>query len=58
MSAGRKTTARDFLRAIADGGVVLFPSDTVYGLACDPANAEAVKRLYALKGRPVERPRP
>lgn len=42
----------DFERVIRDGGVVLFPSDTVYGLACDPQNAAAIERLYALKGRP------
>jgi tRNA threonylcarbamoyl adenosine modification protein (Sua5/YciO/YrdC/YwlC family) len=40
-----------FESVIADGGVVLFPSDTVYGLACSPLLPEAVERLYALKGR-------
>jgi L-threonylcarbamoyladenylate synthase len=41
---------------IEAGGVVLFPSDTVYGLACDPANDAAIARMYALKGRPPEKP--
>jgi L-threonylcarbamoyladenylate synthase len=41
---------------IAGGGVVVFPADTVYGLACDPANEEAVARLYELKGRPPDKP--
>ena len=45
-----------FERAIAAGGVVVFPADTVYGLACDPGSAVAVERLYALKGRPPEKP--
>src|ERR1700760_3903931 len=40
-----------FEAAIRAGGVVLFPSDTVYGLACDPSNDDAVERLYRLKGR-------
>ncbi len=40
-----------FADVIAGGGVVLFPSDTVYGLACDPDNADAIARLYALKAR-------
>jgi L-threonylcarbamoyladenylate synthase len=44
-----------FEEVIARGGVVLFPSDTVYGLACDPENAAAIERLYALKGRPAEK---
>ena len=41
---------------MADGGVALFPADTVYGLACDPESPQAVGRLYEIKGRPPERP--
>jgi tRNA threonylcarbamoyl adenosine modification protein (Sua5/YciO/YrdC/YwlC family) len=44
-----------FEEVIARGGVALFPSDTVYGLACDPENAAAIERLYALKGRPADK---
>lgn len=44
-----------FDRVIADGGVVLFPSDTVYGLACEATNPEAIERLYALKDRAPEK---
>lgn len=36
--------------------MAVFPADTVYGLACDPENADAVRRLYALKGRPADKP--
>lgn len=36
--------------------MAVLPSDTVYGLACDPDNARAVARLYALKGRPARKP--
>jgi L-threonylcarbamoyladenylate synthase len=45
-----------FARVIAAGGFVFFPADTVYGLACDPENAQAVARLYELKGRPSAKP--
>jgi L-threonylcarbamoyladenylate synthase len=45
-----------FERCIAGGGVAVFPADTVYGLACDPESAEAVARIYALKGRPADKP--
>jgi L-threonylcarbamoyladenylate synthase len=45
-----------FADVIAAGGVAVFPADTVYGLACDPENPAAVDRLYALKGRPPEKP--
>jgi L-threonylcarbamoyladenylate synthase len=40
--------------AIARGGVVAIPTDTVYGLACDPANAAAIDRIYAIKRRPAD----
>jgi L-threonylcarbamoyladenylate synthase len=43
-------------RCIAAGGVAVFPADTVYGLACDPQDTAAVKRLYALKGRSADKP--
>ena len=46
----------DFERCVAAGGVAVFPADTVYGLACDPTSADAVERLYALKGRPADKP--
>ena len=45
-----------FERAVRAGGVGLFPADTVYGLAVDPEAQAAVERLYAVKGRPAERP--
>jgi L-threonylcarbamoyladenylate synthase len=50
------SAAEEFERCIAAGGVVLFPADTVYGLACDPESQAAVDRLYAIKGRPPDRP--
>jgi len=49
-------TAQAFERCIATGGVAVFPADTVYGLACDPTSTAAVARLYALKGRPPDKP--
>ncbi len=50
------STSEALDRCIAGGGVAVFPADTVYGLACDPENAAAVERLYALKGRPTRKP--
>lgn len=41
---------------LAGGGVAVFPTDTVYGVGCDPESATAVRRLYELKGRPPARP--
>jgi L-threonylcarbamoyladenylate synthase len=53
---GALTDAAGLERCLASGGVAVFPSDTVYGLACDPLNASAVERLYALKRRPLGKP--
>ena len=36
---------------IKNGGVVIFPTDTVYGIGCDPYNKEAIQRIYKIKSR-------
>ncbi|BDE07105.1 threonylcarbamoyl-AMP synthase [Vulcanimicrobium alpinum] len=45
--------AVDVLRG---GGVVAIPTETVYGLAADVANPDAIARVYAIKGRPADHP--
>lgn len=37
------------------GGLVVFPTDTVYGLGADPNNLEAIRRIYEVKGRPDQK---
>ena len=46
------------VKAINDGGIVVFPTDTVYGLGCNPYNHEAVLSLYEIKKRKKEKPFP
>lgn len=41
---------------LRDGGLVAFPTETVYGLGADAANAAAIARLYQAKGRPAFNP--
>jgi L-threonylcarbamoyladenylate synthase len=43
-------------RTIAAGGVVVFPADGLYGLACDPLDAAAVERIHRIKGRDDGKP--
>ncbi len=43
-------------KVLKSGGLVAFPTETVYGLGADAANAQAVKRLYAVKRRPADHP--
>jgi L-threonylcarbamoyladenylate synthase len=38
------------------GGTVIFPTDTVYGIGCDPARPKAVERIFSLKNRPPNKP--
>jgi L-threonylcarbamoyladenylate synthase len=38
------------------GGLVAFPTETVYGLGADACNADAVSRIYSVKGRPADHP--
>ncbi|HYH60063.1 MAG TPA: L-threonylcarbamoyladenylate synthase [Thermoleophilaceae bacterium] len=44
-----------FEDCVRSGGIALFPADTVYGLAVDPENEDAIERMYRLKGRPREK---
>src|SRR5689334_24793535 len=46
----------DAALCLADGGLVAFPTETVYGLGADAGNGAAVARLYAAKGRPSFNP--
>ncbi len=43
-------------RIIQSGGVLVYPTDTFYGLGADPRNRAAVQRLFSLKGRQGDRP--
>ena len=37
---------------VRDGGLIVIPTDTVYGVACDPRNIEAIRKVFAAKQRP------
>ena len=50
----RKISAKSIREAgnlVLGGGVIVYPTDTVYGLGCDPMNELAMRRLFAIKGR-------
>ena len=42
---------RESLRVLRDGGLILYPTDTIWGIGCDATSDEAVRRVYALKQR-------
>jgi len=43
------------LAVLAAGGVILYPTDTIWGLGCDATNTEAVQKLIRLKGKPLHK---
>lgn len=46
-----KADLQEALRVLRAGGVILYPTDTVWGIGCDATNAEAVSRIYRIKQR-------
>ena len=42
---------QEALRVLRSGGIIVYPTDTVWGIGCDATNEEAVRRIYALKQR-------
>ena len=43
---------------INQGGIVVFPTDTVYGIGCDPYNKDSVRKIYEIKSRKISKPFP
>ncbi len=46
------------IMTLKNGDVVAFPTDTVYGVGVDPFQPKAVRKLYQIKGRPIDKPIP
>ena len=55
-SARVEDVAEEVSRVVFAGGTVIFPTDTSYGIFCDPYRSDAIDRIYAVKGRPDQRP--
>ena len=46
-----KQEVHNAYKIIKEGGIILYPTDTVWGIGCDATNSEAIKKIYALKRR-------
>lgn len=46
------------IKVIKDGGVIVFPTDTVYGLVCDATSQKAIQKLFQIKKRDLKKPIP
>ena len=42
---------RTAVQTLREGGIILYPTDTIWGIGCDASNEEAVKRIFQLKRR-------
>jgi L-threonylcarbamoyladenylate synthase len=51
-----QTEIKKAAKALMDGHLVAFPTETVYGLGADATNEKAVSRIYSAKGRPTDHP--
>lgn len=51
MNSEFDTEIQETLKTLNEGGVILYPTDTVWGIGCDALNAKAVDRIYSIKNR-------
>jgi len=58
VSQGDGASGDEAVRVLLDGGLVCYPTDTVYGIGAAASDDAAVRRLYAAKGRPLDKPLP
>ena len=47
----KDTQLKKAAKLVKKGGLIIYPTDTVYGLGCDPYNLQAVKKVFEVKGR-------
>ncbi len=52
----RESELNEVKKVLKEGGIVAFPTDTVYGLACDCFNKKSIEKLYQIKERPSYKP--
>ena len=53
-----KKGIKETVQIIKNGGIAIFPTDTVYGIGCDPFNEQAVKKIYDIKSRDTSKSLP
>ena len=51
----QKETILEAIQVLKRGGLILYPTDTVWGIGCDATNAEAIDKVYKLKQRPNDK---
>ncbi|MFH1643439.1 MAG: L-threonylcarbamoyladenylate synthase [Patescibacteria group bacterium] len=54
----KTTNLEEAITVIKNGGVIVFPTDTIYGLICDAINQKAIQKLFQIKKRDLKKPIP
>ena len=44
------------VKTLKSGGVILYPTDTIWGIGCDATNTKSIEKIYKIKNRPKEKP--
>ena len=55
MQTGFSVDIEQCLSVLRNGGIILYPTDTIWGIGCDATNEKAVERIFQLKNRPDEK---
>ena len=55
LSVEAREAIREAVRVLRGGGVILYPTDTIWGIGCDATNEAAVKRVFEIKHRPTSK---
>jgi L-threonylcarbamoyladenylate synthase len=55
---GKKADIYKCASIVSSGGIVVYPTDTIYGIGCDPYNDDSVRRIFKIKGRNKKKPLP
>ena len=51
-----KEVITESVKILEKGGVILYPSDTIWGIGCDATNEKSIKKIYDIKNRPEDKP--
>ena len=52
----KKETIDKAVKILEKGGIIVYPTETAYGLGCDAFNIQAIEKIYEIKSRPPDQP--
>ena len=49
-------TIQESVKVLKEGGIILHPTDTIWGIGCDATNTDSINKIYKIKNRPKKKP--